>query len=66
MQIREIWITTEFTSRRGFGDLSPPDRTSCLVQSSHGALLTVVINQFICQNNPRKCMKMITNRDLGV
>jgi hypothetical protein len=36
---RQIWITTKFTSRQGFGDLSPPNRTSCLAQSSQGASL---------------------------
>jgi hypothetical protein len=36
---REIWITTEFTSRRGFGDLSPSNRTSCFAHSSQGASL---------------------------
>jgi hypothetical protein len=36
---REIWITTKFTSQQGFGDLSPPNKTSCLAQSSQGASL---------------------------
>jgi hypothetical protein len=36
---REIWITTEFTYRQGLGDLSSPNRTSCLVHSSQGASL---------------------------
>jgi hypothetical protein len=36
---RKIWITTKFTSRQGFGDLSSPNRTSCLAQPSQGASL---------------------------
>jgi hypothetical protein len=36
---REIWITTNFTSQQGFGDLSHLNRTSCLAQSSQGAPL---------------------------
>jgi hypothetical protein len=36
---REIWITTKFTSQQGFNDLSHPNRTSCLAQSSQGASL---------------------------
>jgi hypothetical protein len=36
---REIWITTKFLSRQGFGDLNPLNRTSCLAQSSQGASL---------------------------
>jgi hypothetical protein len=31
---REIWITTEFTSWRGFGDLSPPNRTFLCIFNS--------------------------------
>jgi hypothetical protein len=36
---REIWMTTEITYQRGFSDLSPPNRTSCLVHSSQSASL---------------------------
>jgi hypothetical protein len=39
---RKIWITTKFTSRQGFSDLSPPNRTSCLAQSSQGASLALI------------------------
>jgi hypothetical protein len=39
---REIWITTKFTSRRGFGDLSPLNRTPCRAHSDDGASLGVV------------------------